>query len=215
VSEKIVFQLAPYLAGHTRTTETLNPEPRDTTHPKDSETLMLKKIRLLLIGLLMGFSLTATPAIAATPSGWRTYTNFRWGYRIEVPNSLVAQPEPENGGGLEFISTDGQVALLTYGQWDMDLGEVSLAESQRDNEWGWIGTKGRITYRSRGKTWFVISGISEKGRIFYQRHDRIQLAGSACFMTFSISYPQKFKKQWNPQTERIARSFRTPKGTCD
>jgi hypothetical protein len=154
----------------------------------------------------------ATPSTAAT-TGWRVYTNERWGYRVDVPRTLVSQPEPENGGGLAFISADGRVKLYTYGFFAVDA-TSTIAESQREAEFNWVGSTGRVTYRASGTTWFVSTGISDKGRIFYQRSEQRGFGDSSCEVTFTISYPETMKRQWNPQTERVAKSFRVPPGDC-
>lgn len=162
--------------------------------------------------LVFSLLVASAPAEAAT-TGWRAYTNGRWGYRIEVPKTLVSQPEPENGGGLAFFSTDGRVKLYTYGSFDVD-GPSTIADSQREAEFGWIGSTGRVTYRASGSTWFASTGISDKGRIFYQRSEQRGQGDSTCEVTFTISYPEALKRQWNPQTERVAKSFRVPPGDC-
>ncbi len=73
---------------------------------------MTTRSRVSWVALVFRVVAAATPAMGAT-TDWRTYTNSRWGYRIDVPNDLVSQPEPENGGGLAFLSPDGQVKLYT------------------------------------------------------------------------------------------------------
>jgi hypothetical protein len=144
---------------------------------------------------------------AATP--WRTYQNERWGYRIDVPRTLVSQPEPENGGGLAFISADGRVKLYTYGQYDIDS-TPTISEAQREEESNWIGSSGRVTYRTKGTNWFVSSGIDRKGRIFYERYEQRSLDDTSCHIVFTISYPQNLRSTWSANTERTARSFQAP-----
>lgn len=159
-----------------------------------------------LAALIVG--LAAIP-MAEAKTTWRKYSNFRWNYSFDYPSTLVSQPEPENGGGLAFFSPDGQVRLYSYGQYELD-GESSIEELQREAEWGWIGSTGRVTYRASKANWFVSSGITDDGRVFYQRleHRHDPATGIVYDVTFTISYPQSVKSKWNPVTERIAKSFR-------
>lgn len=162
-------------------------------------------VALLLIGI---------GAAEATTTSWRVYQNGRWGYRIEVPRSLISQPEPQNGGGLQFRSADGRVRLDTYGSFDFDDAQ-DLKATQNDAEWDWIGTTGRVTYRANGANWFVSTGITSDGRIFYQRYEQRHIGNdTSCHIAFSITYPQTLRSTWNPNTTRIAKSFTVPKGDC-
>ena len=167
---------------------------------------MVRTLRAALVAMLI-VSAVATPANAA--SAWRVYQNGRWGYRIDVPRTLVSQPEPEDGGGLAFISADGRVKLYTYGQYDIDS-TPNVREAQREEEWNWIGSSGRVTYRTSGTNWFVSSGIDHDGRIFYERYEQRWLDDTTCHIVFTISYPQSLRSAWYANTERTARSFRAP-----
>jgi hypothetical protein len=174
---------------------------------------MATKLGIRHLALTIALLVYKGAASAATSTGWRSYTNARWGYRIDVPKSLVSQPEPENGGGLAFFSSDGLVKLYTYGSYDVD-GAPTIDEAQREAEFDWIGSSGRVTYRAAKATWFVTTGVSDKGRVFYQRYEQRGLGDTTCHVTFTISYPQSLKTRWNPVTERIAKSFRVPDGDC-
>jgi hypothetical protein len=171
------------------------------------------RIRVRYLAVVICLLVGAGTANAATTSGWRSYTNERWGYRIDVPKTLVSQPEPENGGGLAFFSQDGQVKLYTYGSYDVD-GTPTIDEAQRDAEFDWIGSTGRVTYRATKPNWFVSTGISDKGRVFYQRYEQRGQGDSTCHVTFTISYTEKLKTRWNPLIDRMAKSFRVPSGDC-
>ena len=43
---------------------------------------------------------------------FQTYTNGRYGFRIDCPESFKADPEPENGDGLTLKSEDGKATLV-------------------------------------------------------------------------------------------------------
>jgi hypothetical protein len=78
---------------------------------------------LLVIWLFMVFSLPLKAEEVYPRSGgylglgsnelkpFKTYTNARFGYSIEVPNDLTAQPEAQNGDGRRFT---GSYVLTVY-----------------------------------------------------------------------------------------------------
>lgn len=89
------------------------------------------------------------------------YYNARFGYRIAYPSYFTQMPEPENSDGCE-IRRDEQTYILVYGRYNAleetieDMYSQSKAEEQ-------------TTYSKLKNNWFVISGYTEDGRIFYQK----------------------------------------------
>jgi len=108
---------------------------------------------------------------SSTSKSWKNYFNDRWGISVDYPTTLVAQPAPENGGGLGFKSVDGLVNMVVYGSFILD-GPDPTSDVQRNDELNWIGSSGRVTYRVTKQTWFVSSGITKDGRVFYERYER-------------------------------------------
>ena len=47
--------------------------------------------------------------------GFQTYTNSRYGFRVDYPESFIPQQPPENGDGLRFKSQDGKATLVVSG----------------------------------------------------------------------------------------------------
>ncbi len=64
-----------------------------------------------------------------------------------------------------------------------------------------------ITYETRGKNWFVISGtVGDK--IFYEKH-RLSHGMNEDFV---MSYPASAKQTYDPIVARMAKSFRSGNG---
>lgn len=89
------------------------------------------------------------------------YYNVRFGYRIAYPSHFTQMPEPENSDGCE-IRRDEQTYILVYG------GYNALEETIEDM-YNKSKAEGQITYSRLKNNWFVISGYTENGHIFYQK----------------------------------------------
>ena len=64
-----------------------------------------------------------------------------------------------------------------------------------------------ITYETRGKNWFVISG-TKTDNIFYEKH----LLSHGMNEDFVMSYPASRKEIYDPIVARMAKSLRSGKG---
>lgn len=88
------------------------------------------------------------------------YYNARFGYRIAYPSHFTQMPESENSDGCE-IRRDEQTYILVYGGYNAleetieDIYNRSMTE--------------QTTYSRLKNNWFIISGYTEDGRIFYQK----------------------------------------------
>lgn len=88
------------------------------------------------------------------------YYNARFGYCIAYPSDFTRQPEPENSDGCE-IRRDEKTYILVYGSYN------ALEETVDD-----MYNKSRTastTYSKLGDNWFVISGYTDNGGVFYQK----------------------------------------------
>ncbi len=161
-----------------------------------------------LVGLgLWGWMLTMTPASPIVPllvaqTGFQTYRNARFGYRIAYPPDLTPQGESPNGDGQVFIGKDG-TTLRVWGGYNV-LGETPAsalqAELHRCRE-----LRRQVTYRSLGQGFFVVSGYEADGaRIFYLKkivHPERQVG-------FVLVYPAKQRRRYDREVTAIANSLR-------
>jgi hypothetical protein len=135
------------------------------------------------------------PLAAFAETAWKTYTNQRFGFKIDYPATLVASPDPTNGGGREYHSKDREFSLATSAHFlngqtleSMWKGELELGES--------------ITYKKKGKDWFVVSGAKDGTEFYHKTH-----VSEGNFASFQITYPHAKAKQYDPWVEKIAKSF--------
>ena len=59
----------------------------------------MKRLRL---GIILSLFLLPVLILWAEEQSWKKYTNARFGFVLMYPPSLLAGPEPTNGGGREF-----------------------------------------------------------------------------------------------------------------
>lgn len=111
--------------------------------------------------------LAGTLALASlAPPTYKTYHNARFGYRIDYPAELRAQPEAGNGDGRRFVSADGQTVLSAYAGYNaLDGG---LAADRKIARESWQQKHATITLDQLTRTGYVLSG-QVKDRIFYEK----------------------------------------------
>ncbi|WP_181702556.1 hypothetical protein [Chthonobacter albigriseus] len=140
-------------------------------------------------------------ALPASAAEWRTYVNDRFGTRIDIPED-VFQPreQSDNGDGQSFVSADGRASIRVFAGHNADgLGIDELYSTALDDV---DGT--RITYRKKGRSWFVLSGF--KGDEVYYVKLLMAPDGSVAH-TLEIIYPAADKPIYDPLTARVANSL--------
>ncbi|MEO5754734.1 MAG: hypothetical protein ABIR38_08505 [Chthoniobacterales bacterium] len=147
------------------------------------------------------FSLTF-PLLAAEGSEakWKEYRNARFGFVLTYPPNLIGTREPENGGGREFHSGDGDFSVAASAHFLMRDDGDSLERRWQD-ELKSLGDT--ITYKKKSATWYVVSGVSKEGTEYYHK---LYLKDSN-WAAFQITYPHAKNARYEPWVARIAKSF--------
>ncbi|APT33070.1 hypothetical protein MCBMB27_03779 [Methylobacterium phyllosphaerae] len=121
-------------------------------------------------------------ALSDTPA-LRHVVNARFGFSIDVPADLVAEPPPDNGDGQAFHSADGHLHLTVSGLndgLDQDLDAVVAADRK-------TCLRQPPEYGARKPGWIVFSCTTADG-ILYRKTLRAGGRGGA-FVTLRIRYP--------------------------
>jgi hypothetical protein len=165
-------------------------------------------INMAAICAAMLFLLTTPHGVASAQSqspGWSTFVGWKFGTRIAYPSTgFSALPEPDAHDGRTFVNPDGAqiVAYAFYNVLEetMDTEFASLLES---------GRYARVTYKTRGPNWFVLSGLrSVDGheQIFYEKY--LFGARNETIHAVVVTYPVELKAVYDPLVGRIGSSLR-------
>ncbi len=128
-----------------------------------------------------------------------SYVNRRFGYKIKFPADLIAGRHPENGAGRSFSTPDKEFVVYTQAHFIQD------ERNSLDDYWNSEieALKKTITYKKKGKSWYVISGVDVEGHEFYKK---FSVKGGNC-AEFTIEYPHAKNKKYDPWVEKIVKSF--------
>lgn len=149
----------------------------------------MKTLLLLIIAL-------ALPVVAWAADAWKDYVNARFGFKVSLPASLVASPEPANGAGREFHTKNKDFSILAHGHFlNGETLESAFAGELRD-----LG--GNITYQRKARDWYVVSGVNDGSEFYVKRHVK---GGNWSELRFI--YPHAKAGQYDPWVERIVKSF--------
>lgn len=134
------------------------------------------------------------------------YSNSRFGFSFEYPPYFRLQEEPPSGDGAIFGSINGGAELRAYASFPLFgdvLSEQRSAADFRTDEGD------RITYSPSGRNWYVLSGYTRTGRIFYERTASLRdCENSEIFATVLIEYDPADKKTIEDDLGWITKSLR-------
>lgn len=141
------------------------------------------------------------PAPPPAPSiRWQRWQNPRYGFAIDLPDALVADPPPTNGDGRTLRSPDGRMVVKVFGQHNaegLDLGRMQAKLK--------AGLSGAVfDYERIFPDNIVLSGI-RGGEGFYLR---VYLsADGAIFTHLLILHPQQPSSAVSAMVTRLSKSL--------
>jgi len=138
---------------------------------------------------------TASPAPAAAKS-YAHYVNARYGFSVQYPRSFRAEPPPVNGDGQAFDDGQGFKMIASASN---NIDDTNLAAAMQKQMEGF----GEVTYKARGKNWFVLSGYNGS-KILYEK----TYIGKGSIHGLYLEYPATAKTKYDDIVTRIARSFK-------
>jgi hypothetical protein len=158
----------------------------------------------LLPALALALMLTSTsPVLAET---WQRYLDRELGFSISLPTERFALTD-RSDGRLTLRESNGEAQLDVFGVENREA--LSARQFQKMMETA--DPNRRITYRARGRSWFVLSGYlgdEAQPTIFYAKF-MLNRAGTA-LSAFEISYPRSRKAEFDATVERLEDSLTAP-----
>lgn len=147
--------------------------------------------------------LAATQQVPAKVT-YKPYLNSRFGFSVDVPTFLKANPEPENGDGLSWQTKDKKVIFMAYAS--NNVLDEEISEMHRKEESSAKKSGAKNLYSVLKKDWFVVS-YSLKGRISYRK---VWIANEVS-QVVDFDYDQKLAKQMDPIVAHVVKSFKPGK----
>jgi hypothetical protein len=154
---------------------------------------------MMLTSKRLVFLLTIVSAVASVPAwsgNYIPYCNERYGFCVEHPSTLMMDPPPANGDGRRFYDPNG-FSMVVSGINNVldDTVETEMKSQAKDVE--------RITYRTKGRKWFVLSGHKGSDVVYLKTY-----VGGGAINHLSIKYPVKKGAEYAEIAARISRSFK-------
>lgn len=133
---------------------------------------------------------------------YRTYTNPRFGFSVEIPASFLSGEQPANGDGLGFSDPDGSGSVSMYGE------NNALAATVESEVEQWVESVeshgGSITLRAIRGNIGTVSGYTGDGDVFYVRY----WVGEGSINVLSWTYAKADLKKYRAAVEHSADLFR-------
>lgn len=161
----------------------------------------MKKMTVLWVVVAM--AMLQVPAAMA--GKWGTYTNPRFGTKVDVPlNGFVADPPPQNGDGQSWTSNDGRGQISVYGSFIVVADTFPgyrrfMLDSAREDGLD-------ITYSASKRGWFAYSGF-QGNDIIYVKVVRSENCSSPVANHIYLQYPKDQRATYNPIVKQMAKSL--------
>ena len=140
---------------------------------------------------------------AAVNSKYNEFIIPLYGYSIKYPKTLTEVEEAGNSAGCIMHDKDNSVTVTTYAQWNVLEQTIDDLYKQKYYD----GAK--VTYKRlfKNKNYYVKSGYSEDGRLYYLKECLTKREGSEVTIFAMIEYPENRKKEFNAVIDDIFSEF--------
>lgn len=127
-------------------------------------------------------------------ASYAVYFNSRFDYRIWYPSFLIPQREADNGDGRRFVLND-RIHLSVWGEINGD---------NRSLRSMFVDSDGALAlYRVLKGSWFVLSGYTPEGLVFYRK----TVLRDGVFKTAILYFPPAYRADFEPVIKRIFSAF--------
>ncbi len=124
------------------------------------------------------------------------YCNKRFGFCLNYPSHLMKESPPANGDGRVFFDSDGlRITVSGINNVLGDTLEIEMRSQSQDLD--------KVTYKAKGKNWFVLSGYKGKNIIYLKT-----FLGTGSINHLYIEYPTYLKKKYDDIAAKISSSFK-------
>ena len=164
---------------------------------------MIRQVRLLLFGAILSSLALAPISLQAALPDWSSARDPDLGFAYSYPSKLFNRLEGDGKPSFHYFATEDSAAKFLVGGWANSEGQ-SPASFKR-----WItanvGGYDEVTYRPRGRSWFVLSGY-RGDQIYYEKV--MFSCGGELVNVFAITYPIAERNVYDPMVERMENTFK-------
>ena len=161
--------------------------------------VLSEKMKFIIYPVFLAL-VTIVPA-HAEEGVWKKYINERFGFSLVYPATLVASPDPIDGSGCEYHTSGKDFSLVAAAHF------LRILDANDSLDTHWRGElkyfKGLITYKRKGASWYVVSGVTTNGYIFYHKF----FTKGQNWAAFQITYPESQKAKYDPWVGQIEKHF--------
>jgi hypothetical protein len=162
---------------------------------------------LALYAVLLSVAAASFPAGEAR-AGWALESDPELGFTFSYPSELFDRAEGYDKPSFHYFASEDSQAKFLVGGWDNSAGQSpeTLKRWMMEN----VGGYDELTYRPRGRSWFVLSGY--RGDKIYYEKVMFSCEGQLVSV-FAITYPVDQRETYDPVVERMENAFK-PGGRC-
>ena len=166
----------------------------------------MRRRALLLCTVL--FTTVIAAGIVPAIAGWSHERDAELGFAYSYPSALFDRIEGDGKPSFHYFVSENSEAKFLVGGWDNSAGQSpeSLKRWMLDN----VGGYDELTYRPRGRSWFVLSGY--RGNAIYYEKVMFSCA-DRIVSVFAITYPIAQRDLYDPVVERMENAFK-PGNRC-
>lgn len=130
---------------------------------------------------------------------YKRYENYR-GWSIDVPSFMKPRSVPENNDGSSFY-WDNRNYLQAYGCYNYG---VTIDELYEEDTTSGNGT---VDYKIKKSKWYVVSGRTSDGLIYYKKVAFLEYDGLEVIATAMLIYEPVYNKDFDPVITHIFPKF--------
>jgi hypothetical protein len=165
------------------------------------------RLKALVLGAVL-FSTVITASAVPALADWSHERDAELGFAYSYPSELFDRTEGDGKPSFHYFVSDNSEAKFLVGGWDNSAGQSpdSFKRWMLDN----VGGYDELTYRPRGRSWFVLSGY--RGNTIYYEKVMFSCA-DRMVSVFAITYPIDQRGLYDPLVERMENAFK-PGNRC-
>lgn len=156
------------------------------------------RIRSAYFIAVVFISFCTIPLSAEEEEQWKTCSTPKTQYILQFPASLIHSTAPA-ATGCAYQTADGEFNVEAVVQPEPSAEET--LDQRMEKEMELLGQT--VTYKKKGETWFVLSGVTSDGTEYYRK----LFTNGAQWVTLRITYPHVRNKKYDKWVTRMEKTF--------